>query len=201
MNLVDESGKLLSPTYWTERHTNHTNMTSLMVANTITAAASLFPRRLLDYALPFPAPLGHAFHDHWLALVALATGRIAYVDRSLYDYVQHSANAFGHRGASWKQAGEREGRPGASGACVPTRDRVSKMLLRWRHELLLPRLPRAAACRGPPAALRRGAQRPQASRSEADAERRPVPAACGVAGPAIASAHARAARRPWARSG
>ena len=58
MNLVDEDGKLLSPTYWTERRTNHTNMTSLMVANTITAAASLFPRRLLDYALPFPAPLG-----------------------------------------------------------------------------------------------------------------------------------------------
>ena len=74
MNLVDEDGKLLSPTYWTERRTNHTNMTSLMVANTITAAASLFPRRLLDYALPFPAPLGHAFHDHWLALVALAEG-------------------------------------------------------------------------------------------------------------------------------
>ena len=120
MNLVDESGKLLSPTYWTERHTNHKNMTSLMVANTITAAASLFPRRLLDYALPFPAQLGRAFHDHWLALVALASGRIAYVDRSLYDYVQHSTNAFGFRGASWKQrrrAGRRRRAPGASDVC------------------------------------------------------------------------------------
>jgi glycosyltransferase involved in cell wall biosynthesis len=130
MNLVDEKGKLLSPTYWTERRTNHKNMTSLMVANTITAAASLFPRRLLDYALPFPAPLGHAFHDHWLALVALARGRIAYVDRSLYDYVQHSTNAFGHRGASWKD--RRRGRPWRLRRLVPTRDRVSTMLLRWR---------------------------------------------------------------------
>jgi glycosyltransferase involved in cell wall biosynthesis len=130
MNLVDEDGELLSPTYWTERRTNHTNMTSLMVANTITAAASLFPRRLLDYALPFPPPLGHAFHDHWLALVALARGRIAYLDRPLYDYVQHSANAFGHRGATWK--GRREGRPGRLRRLVPTRARVSEALLRWR---------------------------------------------------------------------
>ncbi len=100
MNLVDEDGNLLSPTRWTERRTNHTNMTSLMVANTITAAASLFPRRLLDYALPFPAPLGDAFHGHWLALVALARGRIAYVDRSLYDCVQRSATATDDPGAS-----------------------------------------------------------------------------------------------------
>jgi hypothetical protein len=97
-----------------------------MVANTITAAASLFPRRLLDYALPFPAPIGHAFHDHWLAMVALARGRIAYVDRSLYDYVQHSANAFGHRGATW------EARAGRTRRLVPSRDRISNLLLRWR---------------------------------------------------------------------
>jgi glycosyltransferase involved in cell wall biosynthesis len=130
MNLVDEKGNLLSPTYWTDRQTNHTNMTSLMVANTITAAASLFPRQLLDYALPFPAPLGHAFHDHWLAMVALAGGRIAYVDESLYDYVQHSANAYGSRGASWKGPGRRHGR---LKRLVPTRDRVSKVLVRWRR--------------------------------------------------------------------
>ncbi len=29
------------------------------------------------------------YHDHWLALVALASGEVAYVDRPLYDYVQH----------------------------------------------------------------------------------------------------------------
>jgi hypothetical protein len=102
MNLVDEDGNLLSPTVWTERRTNHTNMTSLMVANGVTPAASLFHRRLLDYALPFPAPLGHASHDRWLAVVALARGQIASVDRPLYDCVQHSANAFGSRGAGWK---------------------------------------------------------------------------------------------------
>ena len=40
-------------------------------------------------------PHGDIFHDHWLALVAMATGEIRYVDRPLYDYVQHSAAALG----------------------------------------------------------------------------------------------------------
>jgi glycosyltransferase involved in cell wall biosynthesis len=130
MNLVDEEGELISPTYWTERHTNHTNMVSLLVANTITAAASMFPRRLLDDALPFPEPLGHAFHDHWLALVALASGRIAYIDRALYDYVQHSANAFGSRSATWQRRDA--GRSGPPAKRLPWRVRLSARLLRWR---------------------------------------------------------------------
>jgi glycosyltransferase involved in cell wall biosynthesis len=130
MNLVDPEGELVSPTYWTDRRTNHSDMTSLLVANTITAAASMFPRRLLDYALPFPAPLGHAFHDHWLALTALATGRIEYLDRQLYDYVQHSANAFGSRGATWEA--REAGRSRGTGRRLPRRSRLSSRLLRWR---------------------------------------------------------------------
>jgi hypothetical protein len=35
------------------------------------------------------------FHDHWLALVALGGGRIQYVDRPLYDYVQHGGAILG----------------------------------------------------------------------------------------------------------
>jgi glycosyltransferase involved in cell wall biosynthesis len=130
MNLIDPDGRLISPTYWTERRPNHSDMTALLVANTITAAASMFPRRLLDYALPFPAPIGHAFHDHWLALVALASGRIAYVERPLYEYVQHSANAFGTRGASW--ATRDAGRSRGEASRLPRRARLSARLLRWR---------------------------------------------------------------------
>jgi glycosyltransferase involved in cell wall biosynthesis len=130
MNLVDSEGSLVAPTYWTERRTNYTNMTDLLVANTITAAASMFPRGLLDYALPFPASLGHAFHDHWIALVALASGRIAYLDQPLYDYVQHSTNAFGSRGASWET--REAGRSREPDQRVPARSRLSARLLRWR---------------------------------------------------------------------
>lgn len=130
MNLADSDGNVVSSTYWTERRTNYSNMTSLLVANTITAAASMFPRRLLDHALPFPASLGHAFHDHWLALVALATGQIRYLDRQLYDYVQHSTNAFGSRGASWEKRDN--GRSREAEQSLSLRARLSARLLRWR---------------------------------------------------------------------
>ena len=66
-----------------------------MLINSITGAASLFRSELLDYVLPFPATEG-LMHDHWLALVAMSLGDVAYVGRPLYDYVQHSGAALGH---------------------------------------------------------------------------------------------------------
>ena len=70
-------------------------MASLLVANSITGAATLFRREVAELALPFPETPGMQFHDHWLGLVALAAGDIAYVDRPLYDYVQHGGAIFG----------------------------------------------------------------------------------------------------------
>ena len=104
MRIVDVDGKVLSKTYWTTRTNNYTSFTSLLVANTVTGAASMFRRNLLSVILPFPELLGEPFHDHWIACVALATGKIAYIDRPLYDYVQHSRNVIGHfapSGVSW----------------------------------------------------------------------------------------------------
>lgn len=99
MRIVDESGRLASETFWRGRRNNYTNLASLLLANTVTGAASLFRRELLDLVLPFPEPIGDPFHDQWIASVALATGRIAYVDRPLYDYVQHGGAARGHAAA------------------------------------------------------------------------------------------------------
>lgn len=103
MRIVDEAGAVLAETFWEGRANNYTNLASLLLSNTVTGAASLFERRLLELALPFPAPIGDPFHDQWLAALALATGRIAYVDRPLYDYVQHGGAARGHAAAmeSW----------------------------------------------------------------------------------------------------
>jgi glycosyltransferase involved in cell wall biosynthesis len=100
MRIVGRDGQVVSDTYWRYRRNNHTNFASLLIANTVTGAASLFPRDLLDYALPFPPAQGNAYHDHWLAIVALALGRLAYVDRPLYDYVQHVDAALGHTAAN-----------------------------------------------------------------------------------------------------
>lgn len=98
--IIDTGGRLVSGTYWPHRRNNHTSMSSLLVANSVTGAASLFPRELLDDALPFPPGQFAHFHDHWVALCALALGDIAYVDRPLYDYVQHGGAVLGHAAAN-----------------------------------------------------------------------------------------------------
>lgn len=105
--LVTESGEVIADTYWSGRRNNHTSYASMLIANTVTGAASLFRREMLDFALPFPEAPGEQFHDHWLALVAMSTGGIAYVDRPLYDYVQHGSAVLGHDAAN---AGIKAGR-------------------------------------------------------------------------------------------
>lgn len=106
MNVTDDAGRILSTTYWSTRRNNYTSLASLLLANTVTGAASIFRRTLLEMLLPFPRLPGGPYHDHWIACVALALGEIAYVDRPLHDYVQHSANVIGHfaaRAPSWFQ--------------------------------------------------------------------------------------------------
>ncbi len=93
--LVTASGTVLRETLWSGRRNNHDNLASMLVANTITGAATLFDRDLLEPLLPFPDTPGFQFHDAWLAVVALAAGDVAYVDRPLYDYVQHPGAVFG----------------------------------------------------------------------------------------------------------
>jgi glycosyltransferase involved in cell wall biosynthesis len=96
MRVVDVDGTTVALSYWNGRRNNHTKLGSLLLTNTVTGAASMFRRELLDEALPFPPAVGRVFHDHWIACVALAFGEIAYVGRPLYDYVQHESNVIGH---------------------------------------------------------------------------------------------------------
>ena len=93
-------GELVADTYWSRRRPNHASLLSLLVANSVTGAASLFPRELLDYALPFPPRQFTHFHDHWLALCAASLGEIRFVERPLYDYVQHGGAVLGHAAAN-----------------------------------------------------------------------------------------------------
>ncbi len=98
--IVDAGGELLAGTYWQERRNNHTDIASVLMANSVTGAASLFRHDLLDYALPFPPGQFHHFHDHWLGLTALARGEVKFVRRPLYDYVQHRGAVLGHADAN-----------------------------------------------------------------------------------------------------
>jgi O-antigen biosynthesis protein len=118
MRIVAADGTVLADTYWTRRRNNSTDLLSLLIANTVSGTACLFRRDLLRYALPFPVDGPGAFHDRWIALVALALGELAYVDRPLVDYVQHGAAAIGHARANlggapprgWRQWQEAWGR-------------------------------------------------------------------------------------------
>lgn len=105
---VDRHGRVISETLWAGRSRNHTDLASMLMANTIVGASSLFQRRLLELALPFPEGPGWEFHDHWLSIAALAGGRVDYVDRPLYDYVQHEGAIVGRVGV---EAGARSRRP------------------------------------------------------------------------------------------
>jgi glycosyltransferase involved in cell wall biosynthesis len=98
MRLVDREGRVLAGTYWSERRNNYRSFETLLVANTVTGAASVFRRGLLDVALPFPEPSSATYHDHWLACAAMVTGGLDYIDRPLYDYTQHGANVIGYCG-------------------------------------------------------------------------------------------------------
>ena len=98
--VVARDGTLIADTYWSTRTNNHSDLLSLLIANAVTGAASLLNREVLEYAMPFPPAQFAHFHDHWLALVARSIGEIDFVDRPLYDYVQHGAASLGHAAAN-----------------------------------------------------------------------------------------------------
>jgi glycosyltransferase involved in cell wall biosynthesis len=123
--LTDPEGRVLRNTMWEGRSNNHTDLASMLVANTITGAAALFRREVADLMLPFPQPPGIQFHDHWLALVALATGDLNYVERPLYDYVQHRGAVFGD-----------VTRPGDERARTRLRDTLTKWRAAYFHGYL-----------------------------------------------------------------
>jgi glycosyltransferase involved in cell wall biosynthesis len=132
--VVTPEDELVHASYWTARRNNYTNFGSLLLANSITGAASLFGRELLDDALPFPPKHAGPFHDHWLAVVALARGEIVYIDEPLYDYVQHSGAVIGHSGANKRPRPirqhliERLRRPGGGSRIVYYYDWYQEML-------------------------------------------------------------------------
>ena len=132
--VVRDDGTVLSGTYWTTRDEFHDDLSDLLATNTVTGAASLVRRDVLDVALPFPAELDGSFHDHWLAVCALALGELADVDRALVDYVQHDANVVGW--SPRRRPGERSrGEPQAARAARDRERHLERPRL-WARTLL-----------------------------------------------------------------
>jgi glycosyltransferase involved in cell wall biosynthesis len=103
MRITDGEGRVLSDTFWYLRRNRCDDMVSMLVTNTVTGAASLFRRELLADALPLPPahPTHAMYHDHWLALCALATGEIAYLDRPTYDYYRYDDSVTVREAPDW----------------------------------------------------------------------------------------------------
>ncbi|HEY5188924.1 MAG TPA: glycosyltransferase [Solirubrobacteraceae bacterium] len=163
MRLVGADGTVFRDTLWRGRANNHHSLVSVLVANTITGAACLFRRELLELALPFPDTPGFQFHDAWLAVVALAAGPVAYVDRALYDYVQHPGAVFGdvthgQRGSEggriaawWAQLRTDGGRAAYFYGYLARAAQAQAVLARCDHRLEAPKrreLERFLACDG-----------------------------------------------------
>jgi hypothetical protein len=140
--LVNADGRIIRETMWSGRSNNHSSLASLLMANSVTGASCLFRREVAKRALPFPDSPGIEFHDHWLALVALASGQIRYVDRPLYDYIQHDRAVLGKtkppHETSWawrRQPRVSRWRAAYFLAYVPGQVRAKTLLLRCADQL------------------------------------------------------------------
>ena len=95
MRIATADGTVISETFWRDRKNNASEFPTLLLANSITGAASVFRRSLLESAVPFPPALPYSFHDWWIACAAMLAGTIRYLDTPLYTYVQHDGNVLG----------------------------------------------------------------------------------------------------------
>jgi hypothetical protein len=93
MRLVGAEGAPLPGAAPTRRTADPTWL-QLLAENEVTGASALLRREVVAAALPMPRLPG-LFHDHWLALVARAAGRIVFEPAVVQDYVQHGGNLVG----------------------------------------------------------------------------------------------------------
>lgn len=104
MRITTDDGEVISPTFWNSRVVHHHNSLAVGIANTVTGAAAAFPASLIPLLAPFPRYTKGLYHDQWLSVLAAAVGRIDYVERPLYDYIQHGGNVLGFYGSRGSQA-------------------------------------------------------------------------------------------------
>jgi hypothetical protein len=93
MRLVDAEGRPLPRGTATGRSLDP-SLADLVAENEVTGASALMRLSVLEAALPMPRLPG-LFHDHWLALVARAQGRVVFESAVVQDYVQHGGNVIG----------------------------------------------------------------------------------------------------------
>ncbi|GAA3957814.1 glycosyltransferase family 2 protein [Allohahella marinimesophila] len=96
LQVVDQNLLEISASFWSFQRIEPAAMKALNVAltqNFVTGCTTLFNWPLLKKA--FPCPQDAVVHDWWLALVAIAHGRVKTISAPLVQYRQHSENQIG----------------------------------------------------------------------------------------------------------
>jgi hypothetical protein len=127
--VVAEDLRLLGPSYarYVGLDPARRLLGPLLLRNVVTGCTAMLNRALYCRARPIPADA--IMHDHWIALVAAATGKIGFLDEPTVLYRQHAGNAIGARPAG----------------AASTIERVVETLFTGHRQKLLAGLSRQAA--------------------------------------------------------
>lgn len=86
----------LDPAKGTQTDRKNVGPADLVANNQVTGALCVFRREVLELALPFPSLAAPSqYHDHWIALCAMAGDGARVKDLVLQDYIQHGGNVVG----------------------------------------------------------------------------------------------------------
>jgi len=136
--VVDDDGNVLGTT-----RRRSTTVDQALMVNQMTGAFTVLSPEVVANSLPFPDGTSMAVHDHWLAVVACALGRIDVVPARLVDYVQHANNVIGEAEATTLGAHLAEAK--RSGGAFRHLDALARTNWGWRVSMA-----RALVSRGLP---------------------------------------------------
>lgn len=97
LRVVDSDRNEICPSFC--RHSalngNRLELNQLLVQNVVTGCTVMINKALSLLACRADTPEHMRMHDWWLALLASACGKIAFLDEATIDYRQHSSNSVG----------------------------------------------------------------------------------------------------------
>ncbi len=93
--VVDEKLNVIHNSFWhySRIHPQYNQLNRLLMQNTVTGCTMLINRELANLSLPISNRA--IMHDWWIAMVASAFGKIAYINESTIAYRQHGGNEIG----------------------------------------------------------------------------------------------------------
>lgn len=101
VSVVDEKLNVIASSFWSYQHIDPTRdrLNHLLLHNIVTGCTVMVNRILAEKVKTIPDEA--IMHDWWMAMVASAFGKIAYIDESLMLYRQHGTNDTGAKNYGW----------------------------------------------------------------------------------------------------